>query len=165
MTLALSWVTFSSMAALALIGGLAFRRGRFPGFADRYHNTELPAVWRNLPLVVPFVMIAMLPMILFIAPTALNIDVHLGIPDWVLSIFVYGGMIASFTILGISGVLAVRPPRWLIPRWLREVDTRIGFHPPKLDWFDWFVVALALAMFVAAGAVMVLWFNDFVSHR
>jgi hypothetical protein len=144
------WLLFVIGSILAIVQGWRFRRGnRY--MLPMYYSSALPAVARNLPLLgLPFGLL-ILPWLLAIgslvaaaSPTAW--------PHWAVSAVFWGsGAYLSFAI-GLILVLAYRPPQWLMPAWLRDVNARGIQVPPPTDWFD--RVGLAVGVFFLLGTLL-----------
>ncbi|HET7071062.1 MAG TPA: hypothetical protein VFI40_09570 [Nocardioides sp.] len=152
-----------AIALLALIRGVRFRRGQDRSYLGLYRNTNLPAVYRHLPLVLPFgggYLLAIL------VAAALERLVPPEEADPVLNLLLV-------TLIPLAGILMcvvaiVRmpyPPSWLTPRWLTDEDRSIGYERPKLGWADygWLLIA---AVGVLGGLVMLAYVGFvLISHR
>jgi len=119
--------------------GVEFRSGSSRELTDRYRDRTKPAMYRNTPLVYPFVSGLFLALLVLGAAAFV-----LGWPgetpsraDALILVALFG---LSLVFLGYTPILMYRPPRWLVPNWLAAEDVEIGWIPPEPDWFDRFVV-------------------------
>jgi hypothetical protein len=144
------WLGVLALICGGLIIGLRFRRGNHRSYLVPYRNPGLAAGYRNVVLVMPILAVAFVPMTILMAPTSLDLDVRLDVSRRVGGFVLFGAIAALLGGVGASLALMFRPPRWLVPAWLREEDLRIRFVPPRPGWSDWAMLMLGLVLVVAA---------------
>ena len=130
------WLVMLVFAVGALIRGLLFRRGTHRGLLVLYRSPAQPRMYRNLPLVIPFLGGLMVVLVLGLAPATFSLAIESPLPRQLSE-----GLAMMFVSLlpfgfGAWTALSYRPPTWLVPDWLRDDDQRIGYVPPGPDWFD-----------------------------
>ena len=134
---------------------LAVRRGRSTRARkvglDLYRRVELPAYLRNLWIVMPLLAGGLVPVAIEVF-VAQNVPTSTAVPPWLGTLIAYGSVAYGFLVFGSVLVLGSRPPKWLLPTWLREDDRASGFRPPSPTWFDraWGILGV---LFILAGLV------------
>lgn len=145
----IAWVGLTVFSVLSLRRGLEFRRGSNRGLLGLYRSTTSPIVYRQLPLVLPFVSGAVLILLIAAALFAGLGPAHPTTRAFTVEgVLAFAGLLFMFFTFSISIALMYWPPRWLIPAWLRDDDERVGFKRPKPGWLDrfWLLVGLSPAV-------------------
>jgi hypothetical protein len=143
------WILVAISVTLAFVSSIAFRRGDRRFGLELYRRSDQPALFRNLPIVMPLLSVAIAPVVAILIP----IPISLSSPRWLMDLVFFGTGSYAFLVIGTVLVLLYRPPRWLVPRWLAEDDRRSGYRPPAPDLFDraWLVVGV---LFMAGGLLL-----------
>ena len=154
-----AWIGLTAIAIVAFLRGIRFRRGDDRSYLGLYRNTNLPATYRHLPLVLPFAGAYLLCLLLAAGARSLarpeTVDPRL---DLLLAALVAASFLLTFATIIVRACL---PPGWLTPRWLAEDDRSVGYERPKLGWADfaWLLIAaigLLAALLVVAYVAYVL---------
>lgn len=157
----IAWLGLTAIASIALVRSTRFRHGVDRSYLGLYRNTDLPAVYRHLPLVAPFASAYALALLLVAGVRSLlGPDVPGSLRD---VLFVSLLALCVLLLFATSVLRAVLPPAWLTPPWLAEDDVTVGYKRPKLGWTDRGWVAMAIA--VLLGALVLLAYVAFVVLR
>lgn len=157
MTTEIAVAGLAILATGAFIRGLRFRRGADRSLLGLYRNANMPAVYRNIPLVLPLPTKGVLVSIAIAAVGYLRL---LGEPsaqmDALLGIALIECLLGVFAL---TVALAFWSPAWLTPAWLREDDERVGYAPPKPGWADrlWLLIALGIVAIGLYFLAVVVW--------
>src|SRR5262245_8721262 len=151
----------SSMAAWLLAAGclyllwsgIRFHRGPNRRDLRVYRSRTLPRILRHFDLVAPVSMGLLLPSIVG-AAVVLGTPVGEGPSHQMRGVGLVGAGYFLFSLAVIS-ILLFRPPDRLIPRWLVEDDSRVGYvaPPPGLEDRFWLVAIAVPATLIAIAAV------------
>jgi hypothetical protein len=147
------WTYLAVGSAIAFVSSLAFRRGRLRRMARVYRNTAAPAVIRNLVIASPLLSLLMIPLLAITAPLAWHLAVP-DVPERVIKAYAFGALGYALLVGGGALLLLSHPARWLIPAWLSDEDLKLGYRPPKADWFDNLLFLLGFPL-LFGGAVAV----------
>jgi hypothetical protein len=131
---------------LAIIQGVRVRRGTYRYWLRWYDDPDFWEPYRNAPLVA-------IPTGLWALLGGIGIATKDSAPAPVVDLLLAVALLA----LSFSGVASLRPPRWLIPRWLRERDVpHLPSRTSKVGrWFDVGLLGLC-ALGAFGGAVFLL---------
>jgi hypothetical protein len=146
------WLIFSVISVASLYTGLNFRRGTMRHALHTYRNPDIPAVIRNGSVVAALTSVLQLPILILLAPFVL-LPLSLSRHAHIVIALVLGGDI--LTVGGVSWVLAFRPPRWLVPDWLRADDELVGWVAPPADWFDRLLLVVTILALIGGIALLV----------
>jgi hypothetical protein len=149
----LAWLGLMAFMAVAFVRGLRFRRGTDHTYLGLYRDTSLPAVYRHIPLVLPYASGYVLAL--------LGLGAVRGIfgpneTDRVLDLVLTTlGAVAFLWMCALSIVRMYAPPPWLTPDWLAKDDQIAGYERPKPGWTDraWLLTGVGAA--VIAGAFVI----------
>lgn len=136
-----SWLILTGGSVAVAVIGLRFRSGKpspwMPSWMGLYRRTDLPTIYRNVPLITPLLGLGMLVIMVAGAPALLSPRLEVaGVPEGLVSLYWFC-LVGAFPLLaGMSLVLAAHPPAWLRPRWLRALDSEDTFDPPAPSRFD-----------------------------
>lgn len=120
----------------ALVGGLRFRSQPIRTLLEAYRNPYLPTYMRNATIATPFVAAVLLPPLVALVLLFGGFLDGVHLPHHLQGFLVYLTAGWFFTTFALFDAALYRPPRWMIPPWLREDDERVGFVPPPPDWFE-----------------------------
>jgi hypothetical protein len=132
----------AAVVALSLRAGIQFRSGPRGNDLAIYRNTSLPRALRNWQSVAPLTMLMLMPAVLGSGLLVFDIQTGIEVSGDVGRFIMLGGESYFLIALAITSVLLFRPPRALIPRWLKDDDDRIGYQPPAPNWFDFAILGL-----------------------
>lgn len=134
-----NWAILIGLYAIGTALAIAFRRGPTErvrrSFLGTYRNGDLPRILRNGWMWFPILWGLLLPAILIVA-ILFGQGSPPDWPHWARSALVWGLSSYAALAMGISLVLAYRPPRWLVPQWLQNQDMLDRYVTPPPDWFD-----------------------------
>jgi hypothetical protein len=148
------WLLVLILAAFALDGGIKFRRGTRRTALRAYRNPSLPASYRNIVLVLPYVGAFVAGMLIVMSPMVFPIPIG-TIPRSVgtsLAFLLLGMVTVAF---GLSLVVTFRPPAWLLPAWLRDDDRKERYRPRPPDLLDKSLLLLGCLGLIAGVGLLV----------
>lgn len=159
----LAWVILVFFLSLSFIRTLRFRRGEARTYIDGYRDRNKPAVLRNSPLLQPFLSAIGLAY-LFGAAAAYFMGwpgSNPRVADAVVYVVLFLGL---FVALGFAPLVLIKPPSWLVPKWLAEEDVQLGWAPPPLRLFDQVAVGFGL-MSSAIAALAIIYTLGSIAGR
>ena len=164
---ALGWLWI----AIVLIGSLAVsavtRRGRSERarkvFLDLYRRPYLPAIVRNVWVVMPVLVAALVTMWIGISVVPRLAESGI-LQDSIAFPLAFGAIGLAVSLFGGFVTLASQPPRRLVPPWLPEDNRVAAYKPPKLDLFDRIVLAIGV-LFGIAGVLVLVAVSLGFAHR
>ena len=147
------WLGLVSGAAFFFRMSRAFRTGRDRRRLELYRDARRSALTRNLVLVGEGAGWFVAPggLVAFVVILASDSLPRMAVASAFTVFFGYVLFVAS-----VAQVLAYRPPRWLIPDWLRDDDHRVGWVAPKPNVPDQIQVAINVSLAVASLVMIAL---------
>lgn len=164
----LAWAILAFGSVALIVIGAMFRADRTTPWTRSWfalhRRADLPAPYRNLPIVAPILGGGLLTCLLVAAPLAIAGALPaLGLPASAEFVLVFVAVAAFPVAAGVTLVAVSQPPAWLVPRWLVEADRRDQFVEPPPSRFDRAVrvvgfallgIGVALSIYGVAGGLL-----------
>lgn len=136
MSSAVSGILFIALIVAWLVVSLRFRAGKHRAIVRWYRSSSSPRALRNLPIVSPVMYGLLLPLMIAASPVLLGLQIDFAVNTTVAKVVVLAAGSYLLLAFATSAFLLYRMPQWLLPKWLREEDSQLGYVSAPADWFD-----------------------------